>query len=162
MRPEAERYCSLIERAVSFDREEFVAELAASLGALLSGAARLPDVTPTDADLPDRPSDEQVRERFAAVHKTLGEWGDYWTTLGPFGEDAEDPLLLPLADDLVDIWLDLKPGLLAIEGGAPPEDVTWDWRFGFYSHWGRHATEALRALHARLAENGGPPRRRAR
>jgi hypothetical protein len=61
-----------------------------------------------------------------------------------------------VSDDLADIWLDLKHGLLALDDGAPPDDVTWEWRFGFYAHWGRHATEALRALHARLAERGGP------
>jgi hypothetical protein len=156
MRPEAERYCSLVERAASFEREELVAELAASLAALLSAAARLPDVTPTDTDLADRPSQEQWSERFAEVQQTLGEWEGYWTTLAPYGEEAEDAVMLPLADDLVDIWRDLKQGLLALEDGAAPEDVVWEWRFGFYSHWGRHATEALRALHARLAEQGGP------
>jgi hypothetical protein len=156
LRHEAERYCTLIERAASFGREEFVAELAAALADLLSAAPRLPDVTPTDTDLPDRPSQEQWGKRFTEVQDSLGEWESYWTTLAPYGEDAEDAVMLPLGDDLVDIWLDLKQGLLALEDGATPEDVVWEWRFGFYSHWGRHATEALRALHARLAEQGGP------
>lgn len=156
MRVEAERYCSLIERAASFEQEEFAAELAASLAGLLAAAARLPDVTPTDTDLPNRPSQEQWSERFAEVQKALGGWEAYWTTLAPYGEEAEDSVMLPLGDDLADIWRDLKQGLLALEDGASLKDVVWEWRFGFYSHWGRHATEALRALHARLAEQGGP------
>jgi hypothetical protein len=155
MRLEAERYCSLIDGAASFERETFVAELAASLAALLSAAAQLPDVNPTDADLPGRPSQEEWSERFAAVRRTLGEWDGYRTTLAPYGKEAEDAVLLALADDLADIWRDLKQGLRALDDGAPPDDVTWEWRFGFYTHWGRHATEALRALHARLAERGG-------
>jgi hypothetical protein len=76
--------------------------------------------------------------------------------LAPYGKEAEAAVPLPLSDDLADIWLDLKHGLLALDDRARPEDVTWEWRFGFYAHWGRHATEALRALHARLAERGGP------
>jgi hypothetical protein len=70
MRDEAERYCSLIERADSFGREAFVAELAESLAGLLAAAPKLPDVSPTDDDLPDVPPQEQVRERFVAVSES--------------------------------------------------------------------------------------------
>jgi hypothetical protein len=65
-------------------------------------------------------------------------------------------VILPIADDVADVWRDVKRGLLALGEGHRPDDVTWQWRFDFYSHWGRHATEALRALHARLADEGGP------
>lgn len=156
MRREAERYCSLIEGAASFERDVFAAELAESLAAILSAAAGLPDVTPTRTELPHSPPHEQFVGHFAAVQLALGEWEGYWTTLSPYGNEAGTAISLPLADDLVDIWRDLKGGLLALDDGAAVQDVVWEWRFGFYSHWGRHATEALRALHARLAENGGP------
>jgi hypothetical protein len=158
--PEAQRYCALIERAASYEREQLVEELAESLAALLVAAAQLPAVTPTGADLPDRPSHEQWGERFADVQKALGDWDVYWTTLDTYGEEAESAVSLALADGLADIWRDLKEGLLALEAAAAPQDVVWEWRFGFYTHWGRHATEALRALHARLADQGGPFERR--
>jgi len=160
MREQAERYCSLIERAGSFGRGAFVAALAESLAGLLAAASRLPDVSPTDADLPDLPVQEQVRERFAAVQQVMGDWEGYWTTLATHGDDAQEGVMLPVSDDLADIWRDLKQGLLALEAGALADDVLWEWRFGFYTHWGRHATEALRALHARLADSGGPIRER--
>jgi hypothetical protein len=76
--------------------------------------------------------------------------------LAPFGDQADEAVMLPLADDLADIHRDLTHGLRALADGAAHEDVVWEWRFGFYSHWGRHATEALRVLHARLAAQGGP------
>lgn len=155
MREEAERYCSLIERADTHTREQFAVMLAESLAGLLSAASQLPLVLPTDVDMPDGPPREQWAQRFAAVDRVLGEWSGYWTT-APLGHDAEEPMMLPLGDDLTAIWSDLKRGLFALEGGAQPDDVTWEWRFAFYTHWGRHATEALRAIHARLADNGGP------
>jgi hypothetical protein len=160
MREEAERYCALIEGAEAGHRRSFAFALADSLAALLSAAWRLPDVAPSSCDLPDGPDHEQWLERFAALQEVLGEWGDYWTTVDPHDEDGSIAVLLPVADDLADIWRDLKPGLLGLHSGAGPNDVTWHWRFGFYSHWGRHATEALRALHARLADDGGPLYRR--
>jgi Domain of unknown function (DUF5063) len=159
MREEAERYCSLIERAGSMEQRAFGAALAGSLADLLCAASHLPDVEPTETQLPDGPDEEQRRARFAAVQQVLDGWADYWTTLAAHGDEASEAVLLPLADDLTDIWRDLKQGLIALEAGAPSEDVTWEWRFGFYTHWGRHATEALRALHSHLADEGGPMRR---
>ncbi|WP_425463863.1 DUF5063 domain-containing protein [Nocardioides aurantiacus] len=49
-------------------------------------------------------------------------------------------------------WLtsgaDLRGGLQILASGAPMADVVWEWRFTFKSHWGVHAIEAIRALHA--------------
>jgi len=158
MREEAERFCTLIETAESFERDEFVAAVAVSLAELLAAASTLPDLTPTNTDVDARSSSGEVRALFGAVQRVLGSWGDYQTTLAPHGDEAERAVLRPVADDLVDIWRDLKEGLLGLAEGAPEGDVIWEWRFGFYSHWGRHATEALRALHVRLADRLGPVR----
>lgn len=158
MRREAERYCSLVERAESFEPEALAAALEASLADLIAAASRIPDVPPSDDEVPEGPSHDEWAGRFAALQRALGDWSGYWTTLETHGDDAPQTVTLPLGDDLADVWRDLKTGLLALESGWPPGDVQWQWRFDFYVHWGRHATEALRALHARLADSGGPAR----
>jgi hypothetical protein len=33
---------------------------------------------------------------------------------------------------------------------ARAEDIIWEWRLGFSSHWGKHAIDALRTIHFRL------------
>ena len=65
----------------------------------------------------------------------------------------DDPELLTgsLADDLTGVYLDLKSGLDQLRSGVPNRDVIWEWRFTFWSHWGEHAVNALRIIHARLA-----------
>lgn len=75
----------------------------------------------------------------------------YWTTIDPVAPlDAEPPVVnLPVTDDLVDIWRDVAEAVRAADGGAADADVAWQLRFSCRTHWGRHATEALRALHAR-------------
>ena len=154
MRAEAEWYCSIIERAESSQREKFVAEVSQALAELVAAAGRLADMEPSDADLPGRPTHEQWEERLFAVQSTLDEWDGYWTAMRRFGAWEMEAVLLPLANDLADVWLDVKHGLVALDAGAPETDVIWEWRFGFYWHWGRHATEALRVCHARLADGG--------
>ncbi len=158
MRDEAGRFCQLIESAGSTAKEEFAAELFVSIAGLVAMASRLPNVSPTDAELPDGPSHDEWKRRYDAIYETLGEWADYWTTMTTADYcSTPDPVSLTLADDLADIWRDLKSGLLALDTGASAQDVIWDWRFAFYSHWGSHAVEALRALHARLVNVDGPP-----
>jgi hypothetical protein len=149
MREQAERYCGLIERAEPLTRDAFVSEVAESLAALISHATHLPRVEPTDTDLPDGPTYDQWKDRFMAVGAVLGDWNAYWTTLDITSEEA---VLLPVADDLADIWRDLRRGLDGLQVGARVDDVVWEWRFGFCSHWGRHATDALRVLHSHLAD----------
>ena len=44
----------------------------------------------------------------------------------------------------------------AVTGFAAKAEEYCARRFGFWTHWGRHTVEALRIIHARLAEFGGP------
>jgi hypothetical protein len=156
MRDEVERYCTIVETAEQWDRTTFTWAVAEALAGLMAAASRLAPVQAPAVELPDGPSSEAWVERFHGVQNALGDWADYWTTQGPFGEEADTAVLLPLADDLADIWRDLKPGLLGLAAGAPLDAALWDWRFTFYTHWGAHAVEALRVLHARRADAGAP------
>ena len=157
-REQAERYCALVEGARAYRRREYAALLLESLAGVVWAATRLPDPEPSGEDLPDRPSHEEWVDRANAVARVLGQWNPYWTTTEALGDAEPEATTLQLWDALADVWRDLKEGLLALDDGARVEDVVWEWRWGFWMHWGEHATEALRALHARFAEEGGPPR----
>jgi len=126
--------------------------LAPALADLVAAAGRLPLPEPTDEDLPEIP--RNGAELVTAIGRTLGEWDRYWTTMQVYGDDDEDNQALTwyVSQDLEEVYYDVKPGLVALSRGFPEDDVTFDWRILFYSHWGRHATDALRALHARLAD----------
>ena len=66
-------------------------------------------------------------------------------------ESADEPVTGDLADDLMDLYLDLKQGLLYFDAGRPAQ-AAFHWTFMYGVHWGRHATSALRALHCYLAD----------
>jgi hypothetical protein len=52
-----------------------------------------------------------------------------------------------LADDLTDIYFDLKPGLELLPA-AHPEPVLRFWLESFELHWGQHLVDAERHLYA--------------
>lgn len=83
--------------------------------------------------------------------RKLGDWDLYWQVFDPTKDNKA--IYGTLADDIADIYRDLKQGLILKEAHqAPPEDIIGDWRLGFYSHWGKHAIDALRTIHFLLAE----------
>jgi hypothetical protein len=65
---------------------------------------------------------------------------------------AEEPVAGSVSDDLADIHRDVRTGLRAYEAGTRAAAV-WEWSFGLHSHWGSHATSAVRTLHWWLVEN---------
>jgi hypothetical protein len=86
------------------------------------------------------------------------EWKSFYARFGalPFNYYGSvfDPLVMPpeqsvtgdLADDLADIYGDLREGLSLEHAGHLPEAVA-AWTFSFQHHWGRHAASAINALH---------------
>jgi len=71
-----------------------------------------------------------------------------------------DPSCLPqeehqagnLADDIADIYRDVSAGLALFDAGHVNE-AQWEFRFSFLTHWGRHASGAIRALHCWYADS---------
>jgi hypothetical protein len=148
----AAEYCALIEGIERLDRREALRRLSQLLPGLMFAAAHLPETDPSDEDLGHTIPDDSWSERFSALNEAMGDHGAYWTTTDTRSTTEPAVVLLPVADDLADIWRDLKPGVEALAAGARQEDVTWEWRFSFETHWGAHAAEAIRAVHTALRD----------
>lgn len=115
---------------------------------LYTQAHLLPDVD-EDGEAAEISDDEwtKVFKRFRAL-----PFNYYGEVFNPLIVPAEEPVVADLADDLADIWRDLKPGLQLFEAGHHSA-AAWHWRFLFKIHWGHHAIGALYALHYWFAEN---------
>ncbi|WP_278261699.1 DUF5063 domain-containing protein [Nocardia sp. AG03] len=119
------------------------------LATLIATASRLPRVEPTEATVPTTIDHDAWYACFTRCATALGPHDIYWTN-----RDLTDPATQltagSVADDLADIWRDLRTGLTALDTGSPWQDVVFDWRLSYLGHWGNHATDALRALHSTL------------
>jgi hypothetical protein len=126
-------YCSLIE---DFDNKNLKI-LLLSLLDLYSKALHLPNVEPgqdkvTNIDVP-------------IPHITIGQYDHYWEVFNPY--ELEPPVGASLSDDILDIYKDVKKGILLYEKNKRIEAI-WEWKFGFEIHWGSHTVDAIRALHS--------------
>ena len=97
------------------------------------------------------------RENWEPPGRTPPEWQDvfrrfgalpfnYYSYTNPHIMPGEDLFTGDLADDLADIWQDLRVGLWAYRAGDLVAAES-EWRSSFKIHWGRHAADALLALH---------------
>jgi hypothetical protein len=146
----AESYCALVEQIEQLEPDEILRRLSVLLPTLIAKATELPELEPTEGYNAPEISHAAWSERFAAIESTLGHLGGYWTTMEVRSASEPDVVSLPVADDLADIWRDLRGGLDTLTDHGTVADAVWEWRFNFEIHWGAHAIEALRAVHAAL------------
>jgi hypothetical protein len=136
----ARRYRRLCDTGHREDAEADVRALLALLCELCAAAVRLPSAEPSDRPDVDRGPHPTDIIRFEPNH--------YRECFNPFELEAE-PVIGSLLDDLGDIYVDLRQGLDTLDRGTPEQasDAVWNWKFSFESHWGEHATGAIRALY---------------
>ncbi|MGH6627326.1 MAG: DUF5063 domain-containing protein [Burkholderiaceae bacterium] len=94
-----------------------------------------------------------LAERLQAVRTRAAAFAlqHYSEIFSPLVQPLEPPVVGDLADDLVDIYRDVAVGLCLYEAGGI-DDAIWQWGFKFQTHWGEHASSAIRALHCYLSK----------
>jgi hypothetical protein len=145
------RFCQVVDDAAGVDRSEFVAQIYQILPKLIDEAVNLPEVESSGADyqsssLQDR--HEQWDRLYKSLKENLRDWDVYRQVFDPT-KDSE-AISGSLADDIADIYDDLKKALLC----SRSEDMIWEWRLLFQSHWGKHAIDALLVAHFWLQNDG--------
>jgi hypothetical protein len=156
-----ESYCALVDGHVKSNQDEFLRAVHWSLSKLYVGALALPTLEPADAEEARQPVTElETKETpaltvthdewaalFASLTTFIGERGWYAEVYEPYASPAKEDLVTThLADDLTDIYRDLRDGLTEWRRGQLDAAI-WNWRLSFTAHWGSHAIDALRALH---------------
>lgn len=139
----AKRYVDTIETPAP-ERVHFLMSVEGLLSQLVARAHDLPRVEPTSSE----PAPLHVQAP-TGLREVIGDADLYWDVLDPIIAETPKVSTGSLTDDLTEVYLDLKRGLDLWSDGQE-RDATWEWRFGFETHWGLHAIRALLVLHVRL------------
>ncbi|MGZ4161055.1 MAG: DUF5063 domain-containing protein [Neobacillus sp.] len=132
----AENYCSTIDNFDSNQDDNKLKALLKSLIDLYSKALYLPEVETEITQVPDL--------EVPVPKINIKQHDDYWEVFNPY--HLNEPIGASLSDDILDIYKDVKKGILLYEKKEHLEAI-WEWKFGFEIHWGSHAADAIRALH---------------
>jgi hypothetical protein len=153
----ARKYCTTLTSAVEQDDFDLMA-VQDSLLNLYTAATRLPPITTRTGVKPEHPDDQLVsHSEWQTLYHHIGKclpFDEYWDTFDPLSTKDREPACSTLADDLADVWRDIINGLRSLDahGAATRQNVWWEWRFSFHTHWGAHAIGALRAIHHYLRD----------
>jgi hypothetical protein len=149
----ARDYCTLIDAAATLDVNDFLRQAQSALHEISAAALELPACAPDEGMTEaQRMSYQESHDLFEALGRILGEYEGYWTVSFPY-DDSVEPVYASLADDLADIYRDLKEGLALYDEHGSSDNTLWALRFQYMAHWGAHATDAMKAIHEVLREN---------
>ncbi|MGA9473061.1 MAG: DUF5063 domain-containing protein [Terriglobales bacterium] len=150
----ASQFCTVVDSTPRLERVQLLSRIYEVLPRLIHQGIVLPVVSPTAVDdleeiKRSRVKQEEWGQLYESLKEKLGDWNLYWQVFDPT-KDSE-AVHGSLADDIADIYRDIKEGLRLRDPDLPLQrDAVWGWRFGYYSHWGQHAINALYTAHALL------------
>lgn len=144
----AEEYCRLIDDGGSTcgDWLERLFRLMPRLHAAVTALAALDadDAPPASVNLDDR------FDLYSHLRRLLGDRDRYWLEFDAAPEDVH--MSGSLADDLTDIYFDLRHGL-ELYDELWPQRAARSWQSSYRIHWGQHLVDAERHLYALKVRN---------
>lgn len=143
----AREYCDLIESLGLQNAEPagLVGDLSQLLPRLHAAVAVLDDADNAMA-FGDTVDLERRFELFSRLHRILGERDAYWMEFDVARDGQE--MSGSLADDLTDIYWELRSGLDRLHDHMDVAPTLRTWGAGYRLNWGQHLVDAERHLYA--------------
>jgi hypothetical protein len=146
----ANETCSFLELSSAFSRPDFVDKTRKILPLLYYKATLLPTTEPVYEDGTEKfVTEEGWRMVHDSILKKLGRYNDYPEVFDPVVKDTEDQVGGSIAENLADIYQDLKDFVMLYRMGTVDlmNDALWECMQHFEQGWGQKLLNALRALH---------------
>ena len=139
-------FCAAVDSYASLSPEAFLSKIGNVLVELYAHALALPRVEPNSYDADKIPlHTEELGNVWIVLRDKLGPLDMYWTV---FNSTQQGELIQAgLSQDISEIYSDMRDSLEIAGRSAINADVVWALRDDFRHHWGRHAVDALKAIH---------------
>ncbi len=146
----ANELCSFLEQAGGFARTDFIDKSRKILPLLYYKATLLPG---TEAVFEEGAEQFVSEEEWQVIHDTLlgklGRFNDYPEAIDPVLKDTEDAVGGSIAENMADIYQDIKDFVMRYHVGTVDlmNDALWECVQHFEQSWGQKLLNSLRALH---------------
>jgi hypothetical protein len=146
----ATSFMTCVDSASTLEPDAFLIQAGLCLAELYCAALYVPVVEPESEDLHlmGRTVEEHFAERkkrCSSLEEKLGARDTYWVIFD--STKQEEPVQGSLANDITDIYLDLKRDLQFKDKGIARADRIFQIYLSFREHWARHAIHALSTIH---------------
>ena len=149
----AKEFCTVLETTEEYSRKEFVTVATRIIPLLYLKASVLPKVDSELDETIEKTVDEMTYTRVQdMITSKLGRFNDYLEVFTPEMQRSDSPVISFIAEDLADIYQDIKDFISAYRLGVTEimNDALADVVNNFELYWGQKLVNTLRALHAIL------------
>jgi len=146
----ANEFCKYLDHAAEIKGVEMLGIMQRILPLLYLKASLLPELEPYFEDGNEKFVTEEVWFR---IHDILlekfGTANDYLEVFDEKINETDGPVVSSLAENMADIYQDLKDFLLLYQTGTQEvmNDAVWECRMNFENYWGQRLANSLRAIH---------------
>lgn len=149
----AKEFCEFLEGAEQYPRSEFITIATRIIPLLYLKASMVSRVEAEMEDEIEKVVDEMTYAHIQNVLESkLGRFNDYLEVFNQDMQRSDTPVIAYIAEDLADIYQDLKDFISAYRIGVKEimNDAVSVVQANFELYWGQKAVNTLRALHALL------------
>jgi hypothetical protein len=147
----ANEYCNYLENQQSLSMKQFISTLQKLLPLLYLKTSMIPYIPGDEVETPEKCLSE-VDYTFLLNKLTLrfGSNDAYLEVFDPAMQFSETPIESSIAENLCDIYQDLKDFIFAYRMGTTEimTDALWECKNNFEQYWGQKLVNVLRAIHS--------------
>lgn len=146
----ANEFCKYSEHVHELNGDELLRIMQRLLPYIYLKASLLPSLEPFFEEGNTKSVTESDWTIIHNNYKTkFGSANDFYEVFDEKIKDAEGPVVASLAENMADIYQDLKNYLILYRTGNDEimNDAIWECRLNFENYWGQKLTNSLRAIH---------------
>jgi hypothetical protein len=147
----ANEYCTFMESATGFPKREFLEKTSKILPLLYYKASLLPALESVLEDGNEKyVTEEQYESVYHGILGLLGAHNDYLEVIDPVYRDSQENVRGSIAEDLADIYQDLKDFIMVYRLGTPEimQESIYECKTSFETIWGQRLVNALKVIHS--------------
>ena len=146
----ANEFCGFVEQTDKFELKDFIDKSHKLLPFLYLKAVMLPELDPKYEEFNERfVTENDYNNVIKKIVTRLGQYDSYEEVFDPLHEETGTPVGASIAENLADMYQDLKDFILLYQIGSNEVmyEAVWECQQSFRHYWGQRLTNALRALH---------------
>ena len=154
----ANEYCKFMEELEEWDAKDFISTCHKLLPFIYMKGTLLPKIE-ENPEIEDITGRYVTEELWNTIHNTieekLGKFNSYKEIINPDDNTVSEPYEASIAENLADIYQDLKDFTFQYESGEDETklDAIIECYDNFKHYWGKKLLNALRAIHILLENN---------
>ena len=151
---EAAGFRAVVDSASAREPRQLVPDLAEAMARMYLAALTLPDTEPETRDLLPEEKRRESAHVWRVLRDVLADADEFVDVWDPTDREERIPIRRSVSAEVAEIYEDMTRAVALAETYGETAAVSWELKWAFDNHWGKHCVDVLRVLE-RLRSGGG-------